>query len=155
MMTRYFILGVLLLTVLNLSGCAWFESVPHADFTFQSAHYLNPDMDGRPSPVVVTIYQLKSAYAFKQADSTSLMANSAKILAGDLIDKNTIEIRPNSTQSITQMLDPNTQFLGIVADYRNATTESWHKAVKLDSSSGDRGDISINLESQGFTVVTG
>jgi type VI secretion system protein VasD len=130
------------------------HSNPHADITFKSANYLNPDMNGRPSPVVVTLYQLKSAYTFKQADAASLMADSAKILGGDLIDKNTIEIRPNNTKTINQALDPDVQYLGIVADYRNATTESWHKVVKLDSSGGERADITINLESQGFSVQT-
>lgn len=145
---------LLIVVTALLTSCSWFTSAPHADITFKSAHYLNPDINGRPAPVVVTIYQLKNAYTFKQADSASLMADSAKILGGDLIDKNTIEIRPDNTQSISQKLDPNAEYLGIVADYRNATTESWHKAVKLDDSGGDRADITINLESQGFNVVT-
>lgn len=151
---RYVMIGIILFCTFTISGCSWFQGSPHADITFKSANYLNPDMNGRPSPVVVTLYQLKSAYTFKQADAASLMADSAKILGSDLIDKNTIEIRPNSTQNITQALDPDTQFLGIVADYRNATTESWHKVVKLDSSGGKRADITIDLESQGFSVQT-
>ena len=147
-------IGLILIATVWLSSCSLFHTEPHANITLTSAQYLNPDINGRPSPVVIIIYQLKNAYNFKQADSTSLMANSGSILQGDLIDKNSIEIRPDSTQSIIQKLDPDTQYLGIVAEYRNSTTESWHKVVQLDSSGGERADITINLESQGFTVTT-
>lgn len=139
--------------MLSFSGCALFSSTPHANITLQSARYLNPDINGRASPVVITFYQLKNDYTFKQADSTSLMANSAQILGNDLIDKNTIEVRPNSTQTIKQDLDPAAQYLGIVAAYRNSTTESWHKVLKLDTKHGKRADITISLQSQGFTII--
>ena len=146
-------LVIILLIVFALNSCSLFHSEPHADVTLHSARYLNPDINGRPSPVVVMLYQLKNDYAFKQADSTALMANSARVLGADLIDKDTIEIRPNSTQDVTEKLDMAAKFLGIVVAYRNVTTESWHKVIALDTSSNKRAALTINLQSQGFTAV--
>lgn len=151
---RYLMKGLCLLMLLSLTACSWITGKPHADLTFKSAQYLNPDIDGRPSPVVIAIYQLKSAYTFQQADAASLMTDSAKILGNDLIDKNIVEIRPNSTETIKQSVDPDTQYLGIVAEYRSATSESWHKVIKLKSSDGKKADITVHLGAEGFTVTT-
>ena len=34
---------------------------PTADLSMQAAKYLNPDMNGQPSPVMVNVYELKSS----------------------------------------------------------------------------------------------
>lgn len=135
-----------------LTACAIFNSGAEATVHIRSANYLNPNIYGHSSPVVLTIYQLKAQYAFQQADYNALTNNSGKILGGDLIDKNTIEVRPNTQMKVSQPLSPNTQYLGIVAAYRNINNATWHKVVKIEQKKGSHPVLNLDLQSQGFNV---
>ena len=110
-------------------------------------------MYGNASPVVVTIYQLKTPYTFKQATYQALASNSSKVLGTDLIDKNVIEVRPNSHRAIYQPLSPNTQYLGIVAAYRNIDQSKWRTIIKVVNEKGKRSVINLDLESQALTAT--
>lgn len=139
---------------LLLAGCGLIRPAgPSARVNIQSAQYLNPDMYGNASPVVVTIYQLKTPYTFKQATYQALAANSSKVLGTDLIDKNVIEVRPNSHQTVYQPLSPNTQYLGIVAAYRNIDQSKWRTTVKVVNEKGKSTVINLDLESQALTAT--
>ncbi len=137
-----------------LTACSLFAGSPnkYAEVNTQAVAYLNPDVNGRPSPVVVTLYQLKNAYNFRQADYESLSDNSAKALGGDLIDQSSIEIRPGDKNKTNLTLSPNTNYLGIMAAYRNINNGVWHKTVKLIDGVGSHTKVQINLESQGLTT---
>jgi type VI secretion system protein VasD len=149
---RLRVLSLILATTL-LTGCAIFgPSVPHASIDIQSAKYLNPDINGNPSPIVVTIYELKNQFAFKQASYDALATNSSSILGGDLIDQQTIEVRPDTVMSVSQPLSPNTQYLGIVAAYRNIDQATWRTTVAVPSTANSF-DIRLSLESQGLSVT--
>jgi type VI secretion system protein VasD len=137
-----------------LTACSVFpsKSNKYAKINTQAVSYLNPDVNGRPSPLVVTIYQLKNAYKFKQADYESLAINSAKVLGGDLIDQSSIEIRPGTKNTVQLTLSPHTDYLGIMAAYRNINNGVWHKAIKLSDGVGSHTKVQIDLESQGFAA---
>src|SRR5262245_11564447 len=105
-----------------LAACASNEMT----ITIQAVNYLNPDINGLASLVVVSIYQLKAPYNFNNADYDSLATNSSAILASDLIDKQTAEIRPAENKVIRLELSPSTQYIGIVAAYRTIDTAQWH-----------------------------
>ncbi len=107
-------------------------------------------MAGNPSPIVVTVYQLKSPFAFEQSSFDALENNSAKALGNDLLDRQTIEVRPNSQQYLDISLSGQTQYLGIVAAYRNINQAIWHKAIKIRPKQAK--PIQINLESQALSV---
>ena len=136
-----------------LSGCSLIKPHPaSANLTIQSAKYLNPNLNGDPSPVVITLYQLKSPYSFKQATFDSLNTNSGKTLSTDLIDKNVIEVRPGSNLSVSQQISPNAQYLGIVAGYRNINKATWKKLIKLVNEPNKETIIHLDLESEALAV---
>lgn len=132
-----------------LAACASNEMA----LTIQSVSYLNPDINGLASPVVVSIYQLKAPYNFNNADYDSLAANSSAILGSDLIDKQTAEIRPAENKVIRFELSPSTQYIGIVAAYRTIDIAQWHTAIQVPNNKRSK-HMTINLESQGL-IVTG
>ena len=136
--------------LLTLTGCSIFpSSTPTVKINVRSAQYLNPDINGRPSPVVVTIYQLKKPFAFKQANYIALANNSGQILGNALIDKHIVEIRPSSYKVINQPLSANTRYLGIVAAYRKINQTKWHAIVKITTR---HTTVNVNLESQGLVL---
>jgi len=117
----------------------------------QSARYLNPDVNGIASPLVVSIYQLKSPFTFNNANYGSLANNSAAILGTDLIDKQTMEIRPGENKMINLDLTQNTQYIGIVAGYRKINQAQWHTTIRIPGK-GKGISIALNLESQGLSA---
>lgn len=124
---------------------------PKANFSVKAAHYLNPDIDGRASPVLITVYQLKNGYTFEQADYDALMSNSASLLGSDLIDKNSFEIRPATHISVSENLYPDTRYIGVVAAYRSADIANWHRVIKLKNP-GHSLSMDLSLEAQGLSV---
>ena len=136
---------------LSLGSCDIFSSQPEAKFSVQAAQYLNPNVYGAPSPVVLSFYELKTPYPFKNATFFQLNQNAAAVLGDSLIDKQTVEVRPNSSQRVTEVLSPNTQYIGIVAAYRNLDQAVWREVIKLNPKQKHT-SISINLESQSLVV---
>jgi type VI secretion system protein VasD len=141
---------ILFAMTMSLVACSFFHSSGQTTINLQSAHYLNPDMNGRASPLVVTVFQLKSPFTFKQASFDQLMGNSSATLGADLIDKETVEIRPNATKQIKFPLDNDTAYVGVVAAYRDISQAKWHTVVKIVPKKHNI--IDISLESKGIIV---
>lgn len=139
--------------LLFLSGCAMMPKGSSATLQIQSATYLNPDINSTPSPVVLNIYQLNSAYAFQQASFHQLYDTPSKTLSGSLIDKSTLEIRPGQTQTFSQPLLPNTQYLGIVAAYRKIGNNKWKAIVKIKDNKSHAPVLHLDLESEDLNVL--
>ena len=140
-----------LLMLLALGGCS---SAPVAEFNIHSAHYLNPDADGNAAPVVVSVYQLKERYNFDQANYQDLSTNSGGVLGADLIDRNTIEVRPDSSETVEQSISPGAQYLGIVAQYRNIGVSTWRRTVPITNEPNKKTLINLDLESQVLDAKT-
>ncbi len=138
------------IVLLFLSGCSSMEQ-PQAKIAMQSVDYLNPDASGRASPVVVTIYELSSDTAFKNAKYKQLATNPAIILGNKLIDKKSVEIRPAEKTTITEAISSNTKYLGITAAFRNISIAKWKTIVKVPKNSSTV-DLILLLESQSLTV---
>ena len=55
---------------------------------------VNPDRAGRPSPIVVRIYELKATAAFSGADFFALFDNEQATLSGELVGREEFELQP-------------------------------------------------------------
>ena len=139
---------ILLTFTMMLTSCSTTKA-PVADVSLQSVNYLNPDINGRSSPVVVTFYELQSPNGFKQAKYYPLTENAGKILGNDLVDKRIIEVQPGQITKKTVTLSPNTKYLGITAAYRNINQAKW-KAILTVPPKTHKVKLSLILESQGL-----
>lgn len=124
-----------------LSGCS--SKPPMLSVNLQAANYLNPNMYKHSSPVVVTIYQLKSPTTFQQANFYALNNNPVSILGGDLLDKQEIELRPNQTQKLKIPLSPETSYIGLIASFRNPDQAQWRRLVKVEPGSDAKLKVSL------------
>ncbi len=153
--------NILLLIVLLLSGCASNTGI-NGNVFFESAQYLNPDINGRSSPLVVTLYELKSPSSFNNASYDDLANNSGDVLGADLLDQHNYEIQPNSKRKVTLSMPAETQALGVTAAYRNIDKVTWRKVVPMPKSITNPNmvekylsksiSLTIQLESQGLVV---
>ena len=120
----------LLLPLLALGGCSGPAPPPPPppgvvmlDITAASNN--NPDREGRPSPVVVRVYQLGAPTKFTQSDYFQLFEHESAALGPDLVGRDELEIAPRETKKLTIPLKPSGRFIGIAVSYRDIAAASW------------------------------
>ena len=92
---------------------------------------LNPDYQGRPSPVNIIVFQLASADAFTNADFFSLFDPEAAVLGGDLLGRTQMLLQPGEVREWTAEFDKETRFVGVIAAYRDIENAQWRATVPL------------------------
>jgi type VI secretion system protein VasD len=96
---------------------------------------LNPDYGGRPSPLVVRLYELKNTVAFENADFFALYEGDVGALEADLINREEFQIKPGEQKEIERKLDPETAYLGVLAAYRDIDNAVWRKTLPMEAHS--------------------
>jgi len=89
----------------------------------------NPDANGRPSPVVVRVYQLKNDAAFNGADFFALYDNEQKALGPELVTRDEFLLAPSETRTIDVTLAPDTRFVGTIAAFRDIRNAQWRAVL--------------------------
>jgi len=92
---------------------------------------VNPDRSGRPSPILVRVYELKSTAAFDSADFFTLYGKDQATLGADLNAKNEFLLRPGDTKSVEQPVQPGTKFIAVVAAYRDIERSRWRATAPV------------------------
>jgi type VI secretion system protein VasD len=121
--TKRIILFVSLLCLVSCTAPATKKN--SLSLTLIASSDLNPDINGRASPLSLTIYQLKNSSSFKKSDYMSLAENGKSILGRDLIAINTLTIRPGQTLQIDYSIGEGEGAFGIVAGYRVIDSSGW------------------------------
>src|SRR5260221_414744 len=83
----------IIIIMLFLVSCSSQKKVNQLTLAYQAANDLNPNVNNEASPLVVTIYQLRSDTAFNNADFFSLYDHPSDTLGRDLIDRKEVEIK--------------------------------------------------------------
>ena len=112
---------------------------------------LNPDINGRPSPLVVRIYELKDIDAFEHADFFTLYDEEATTLEGHLIVREEIELTPGEQGEIRRRLNEETKYLGIVAAYRDIDQARWRAVEPIIAKKTNA--LTIELGRHNVTII--
>jgi type VI secretion system protein VasD len=123
------------LAVMVLIGCAPPPPPPPpptvVELTLAASPAVNPDMSGRPSPVVVRVYQLVAPSGFVEADYFQLYDDQAGTLGADLVASEQLTLAPGASQSLTREFRSDARFLGIAAFYRDADNAIWRATAPV------------------------
>ena len=111
----------------------------------------NPDANGRPSPVVIRVYELKALTAFNSADFFALFEKEQETLGGDLVGREEFQLDPGETRPYQRQLQPDSKFIGVVAAFRALEQARWRQAVAVPAKSTV--NINLGLEAGAVTVV--
>jgi type VI secretion system protein VasD len=99
---------------------------------------LNPDEAKRAYPVVVRVYQLKDRKSFDTASYGDLLDKDRAILGADLEDIRGVVLYPESSASVSQRLNPATQYVAVVAYFRDAKVDGdWRRVMARKALSPD------------------
>jgi type VI secretion system protein VasD len=86
---------------------------------------VNPDATGRPSPVVLRLYELKEEGAFNDADYFALFDKEREILGPSLVAREEYELQPGETRSLDLKIPPEVRFIGATVGFRDIRNAKW------------------------------
>ena len=133
-----------------LSACAGAPKKETMDMQVTATVDVNPDMQGRPSPIILHIMELSSDEQFSRLDYMGLTQPSGAGLGTDLLGKNQLVLQPGDTKALPMELNPMTSAIGLVAGYRDIDNAAWRKVIPITQ--GSTKGISITLEQTQITT---
>ncbi|MGF1702371.1 type VI secretion system lipoprotein TssJ [Photobacterium makurazakiensis] len=105
----------------------------YTSLNFNISSDVNPDLNGRPSPIVVKVYELSSRTLFDNQDFFSLYDDPKYVLGPDLIEKNEFEFSPKSQYEYKLKLSPGVRYAGIIVAYQDIENARWREVVNIDT----------------------
>ncbi|WP_085726876.1 type VI secretion system lipoprotein TssJ [Pseudomonas sp. R37(2017)] len=117
-----------------LVGCSSlspYSKVTKLNLKLTTSDQLNPDLNGRPSPIVVRLFELKHPVTFENADFFSLYERARETLAPDLIAGEELELRPGETVELKLSVKAGSRYVGVLAAYRDLPETRWRYTVQV------------------------
>jgi len=124
-----------LLMTAVISGC-FKKDPPPTPATIINAEVLatddiNPDGEGRSSPIVVRMYELKSLGTFNTIEFFPLYNEEAATLGDDLVYREEFSLIPGGKKLYTRTPAEDTQYLAVIAAFRKIDQATWKAAVPI------------------------
>ncbi len=91
----------------------------------------NPDLNGRPSPIVIRIYELKSLGKFEEGDFYKLFENYDAHLGPELIESEQFHLKPGDVNIIKRTLSAETRYIAVSAAFRDINHAIWKGTIQL------------------------
>ena len=136
---------------LILVSCATAPKVPQMTINIDASLSINPDLNLRPSPVVLYIYYLKSSSIFNGARFVELYSNKQEVLGTDLLGVEEMEVSPGESMSLAQReLPEETRVVGAIAAFRDIDNANWRGFIDIDP--GEKFDLNILIDHLTLTV---
>jgi type VI secretion system protein VasD len=117
--------------VLTVGGCGSDDPEPlpppptRIEAKLVAAADVNPDISGKPAPVVVQLYDLAAETAFSNADFFQLHDDDTAVLGADLIARSEYILLPGETITVSKALPAEARFLGATTAYQAIEAASW------------------------------
>ena len=124
----------LMAALLSLAGCAAlspYSDMTKLDLTLNRSDELNPDLNGRPSPIVLRLIELKHPVAFETPDFFSLYQRPKEALSPDMVVLEELELRPGEQHQMKLSLQPGSRYVGVLAAYRDLPESNWRTVISL------------------------
>jgi len=145
---------ILLVIVLGvaIAGCSTTRKTLNFDTSaklyFSVAEDVNPDLDDRPSPVVVRLFKLVDERQFKRESFLTLYEDAPARLGKDLLGSVRLkEFTPGEERVEKIELTPETQYLGLMAEFSRYEDAESLLVVPIKDHKTNRIRILVNRQS--------
>lgn len=128
---RYAMEVIVVVALAGCSGAARKELPVPIQFSVRATQSANPSVSGRPSPVVVSIYELRNSAGFLAADFMSLMRDDRSALGEDRVARQEYVLQPGETRLVRRRSDLSTRFIGVIAGYRDVEGSVWRAIAPI------------------------
>jgi len=118
------------------------EAKVKARMTLVASKDVNPDSNGRPSPIVVRVYQLRADATFSSADFFALFSDEEKLLGVEMITHDEYVLEPGEQRPIDVTIGNETRFVGVIAAFRDIrNAQPWRVVIPAPT-----GSFTISVE---------
>jgi type VI secretion system protein VasD len=114
------------------------------------SNQVNPDVNGRPSPIVMRIYELKNLGKFEEAGFYNLFEEYESFLSSDLLASEQFHLRPGDTKTVKHAVAPETKYLAVTAAYRDLNQAVWRDSIRIKTAKTTR--LEIILDRLGVSI---
>lgn len=118
-----------------------------------AAASVNPDAEGRPSPVAVRIYQLAEDGAFSRAELSALWDREAEVLAAASVARHDLLLAPGGRGAVRFELDPRVRAIGVAAAFRDFRNARWRTSVAVPEKPEPGSTIRLMVTVDGLSVT--
>jgi type VI secretion system protein VasD len=112
----------------------------------------NPGSDGKASPIVLRLYQLKADAAFNNSDYFPLFDDEKKVLGQDLLSREEQELFPGQAVSMEIPFAAETRFIGVAGGYYDKSKAGWRAIAPASGSKGHSVHVAAVAERARVTV---
>ncbi len=128
-------LMAVVIAVLGASGC----SVPPrkelpvpVEISIAASESLNPTAQGRPSPVLLRVYELSGNTFFQSADFFTLLEGEGA-RHEEVLETHEFMLMPGEVRVLRRRTGLDTRFLGVTAGYRDVQGSVWRSVVAVSA----------------------
>jgi len=146
MMTRRVLLGILAVLATRCSS-----PPPPAVLTLNviGGADQNPDPSGKPTPVVVRLFELNGTAKFERSDVFALTEREQQTLGSEGQSSEEFVVPPGKTRMVTRELKKGVQFVGIAVLFRDIDKSHWRAVSPVAAS----GPSKLTLKISGLTAT--
>lgn len=105
---------------------------------------VNPDVNSRPSPIVMRIYELKNLGKFEDADFYKLSDDYEAALGSDLLASEQFHLRPGEIKTLKHAVAPQTKYIAVTAAYRDINAAVWRAFIRIKTAKTTRFEIRLD-----------
>jgi type VI secretion system protein VasD len=149
-----------LLAVAGAAGCADAPVVEAplpvtVSIEVSAAAGVNPDAEGRASPVAVRVYQLADSGAFSRAEFFPLWDQEPAVLAASSVARHDFGLVPGGSSAVRFELDPRVRTIGVAAAFRDFRKAVWRTSVAIPEKPepGSTLRLKVTVESLAVTAA--
>jgi type VI secretion system protein VasD len=138
---------------LALSACGGKDKTPPTVVkgSLQASADLNPDIRGRPSPLLLRIYELKSTSTFMNSDFYSLFDKDEQLLGADVQGREELSILPGETKNFERQLKADSKFIAVFGAYRDVERAGWRAVMPIAPAKTTQVTINANRRAVAIT----
>ena len=147
---------------LSIAGCGAWQATK--DGTVDAAKWvfttqvktMNIDLDARAAAnettagqslsTVVRLYQLKDSKTFAQLEYVQLQNNDLELLKADLLATKDIVLRPGASASVSEPMDKDAEYVGVVAFFRSPSSNGVWKLLIPKKQWKDTDPVKIQVQ---------
>ena len=96
---------------------------------------VNPNSEGRASPVHVRIFQLKEDGAFMGADFWALVDKEQETLGASLVQRLEYDLSPGESREFDLKISPDARVLAVMAEYADYRNAQWRVVAQAPNKS--------------------
>ncbi|WP_201017202.1 MULTISPECIES: type VI secretion system lipoprotein TssJ [Pseudomonas syringae group] len=139
--------SIMLSVLLALGGCSAlspYSTQTRLSLQLTASDYLNPDINGRSSPIVLRLLELRHPVTFENLDFFSLYGRARESLNKDLVISEELELLPGQRIDLKLRAGKDSQYIGVLAAYRNLPEARWRHVIPLTAEGHTRTGLTLD-----------